>query len=60
MCSNGRHWKVQQENLLVKKHHCRVYTQLWHQRGVGHRENTEGAEASHPVSVTTGNLVQTA
>ena len=27
-CSNGRYWKVRREDLLVKKYHCRVYTQL--------------------------------
>ena len=51
---------MKQENLLVKKHHRRGCTQLWHQRGVGHKGNTGGAEAFHPVSATIGNLVQTA
>ena len=51
---------MQQENLLVKKHHCIVYTQLWHEMSVGHRMISKGGEAVHPVSVTTGNLVQTA
>ena len=50
---------MQQENLLVKEHHRRVYTQLWYQRSVGYRGDTEGGEAFHSVSATTGNLVQT-
>ena len=54
------HRRVLQENLLVEKHHWRVCRQLWHRGNVRHRWDIEGVEVSHPISVTTGNLVQTA
>ena len=58
------YWRVLMEDLLMEKHYwrvCRRADSCGTGRGdVRHRWDIEGVEFPHPVSVTTGNLVQTA